>query len=184
MVAAITISEIAALAGVSVATVSRVLNGKGNVSEDTRKHVMEIVEKYHYSPNLLGRHLRTKETRIILVILTSVANSFSSRVVSGIDEEARKHGYHTLVCMTNDSLESEKSYLDLIRDGVADGAVVMNTAMSREEYHAFSERYNIVQCSEFIDERAPYVAIDNVKAAYDAVKHLLELGRRRIAIAV
>ena len=181
MVAAITISEIAALAGVSVATVSRVLNGKGNVSEDTRKHVMEIVEKYHYSPNLLGRHLRTKETRIILVILTSVANSFSSRVVSGIDEEARKHGYHTLVCMTNDSLESEKSYLDLIRDGVADGAVVMNTAMSREEYHAFSERYNIVQCSEFIDERAPYVAIDNVKAAYDAVKHLLDLGRRRIA---
>ena len=81
----ITISEIAKLAGVSVATVSRVLNGIGNVSEDTRKHVMEIVEKYNYSPNLLGRHLRTKETRIILVILTSVANSFSSRVVRGID---------------------------------------------------------------------------------------------------
>ena len=59
--------------------------------------------------------------------------------------------------MTNDSIESEKSYLDLIRDGVADGAVIMNTAMSREEYHGFSEKYNIIQCSEFIDEDAPYV---------------------------
>lgn len=178
---AITISEIAALAGVSVATVSRVLNGKGNVSADTRRHVMQVVERYNYSPNLVGRHLRTKETRIILVILTSVANSFSSRVVGGIDEEAQKHGYHTLVCMTGDRLENEKSYLNLIRDGVADGAIIMNTAMSREEFHAFSEKYNVVQCSEFIDADAPYVSIDNVQAAYDAVRHLLEIGRRRIA---
>ena len=177
----ITISEIAKLAGASVATVSRVLNNSGAVSADTCQRVMEIVEKYNYTPNLLGRHLRKQETKIILVILTSVSNSFSSRVVNGIDEEARKHGYHTLVCMTNDSMESEKSYLDMIRDGVADGAIIMNTRMDKETYHAFSAKYHAVQCSEYVDESSPYVVIDNVQAAFDAVTYLLAQGRRRIA---
>lgn len=180
-VCVITISEIAKLAGVSVATVSRVLNHSGTVSEETGRRVQEIVEKYNYTPNLLGRHLRKMETKIILVILTSVSNSFSSRVVSGIDEEARKHGYHTLVCMTNDSMESEKSYLDMLRNGVADGAIIMNTRMDKDAYHVFSEMYPAVQCSEYVDEASPYVAIDNEQAAYDAVTHLLSLGRRRIA---
>ncbi len=180
-VCTITISEIAKLAGVSVATVSRVLNHSGSVSAQTSRRVMEIVEKYHYSPNLLGRHLRKMETKIILVILTSVSNSFSSRVVSGIDQEARKYGYHTLVCMTNDSMESEESYLDMVRDGVADGAILMNTRMDKAQYHAFAEKYHAVQCSEYVDPDSPYVVIDNERAAFDAVTHLLALGRRRIA---
>lgn len=142
---------------------------------------MEITKKYQYQPNLLGRHLRTKETKIILVLLTTIANSFSSKVVAGIDEEARKNGYHILVCITNDDPESEASYLNLIRNGLADGAILMNSVMNEEQMHEFAGEYCVVQCSEYTDTQTPYVTIDNEQAAYDAVSYLISLGRKRIA---
>lgn len=177
----ITITEIAKLAGVSVATVSRALNDKDTVSEKTYQRVMEVVERYNYAPSMLGRNLRKMETRIVLVILTAISNGFSSWVATEIDEEARKYGYHTLVGITNDDIESEKSYLDMIRTGVVDGAIIMNTQMDKETFHAFSRQYNVVQCNEYVDETEPYVTIDNRQAAYDAVTHMLSQGRRRIA---
>lgn len=142
---------------------------------------MQITKQYQYQPNLLGKHLRTKETRIILVLLTTVANSFSSKVIAGIDEEARANGYHILVCITNDDRECEESYLNLIRNGLADGAIIMNSVMDKDEMHAFAAQYCVVQCNEYTDTDTPYVTIDNEQAAYDAVKHLISLGRRKIA---
>lgn len=177
----ITISEIASLAGVSVATVSRVLNNSKTVSEKTRKHVLSIMEENNYAPNLLGRHLRTRQTHIVLVILTSVSNYFCNRVVNGIDEQARKHGYHTIIGMTNDNPKIEKSYINMLRNGLADGAIIMSSTMSKEEMHQLNEKYNVVQCSEYVDEDSPYVTIDNKKAAFDAVSHLIKCGRKKIA---
>lgn len=175
------ISEIAKIANVSVATVSRVINKSDKVSEKTAKLVNSIIDEYGYEPNLLGRHLRSKETKLILVIMTSISNSFFSSVINGLDNEARKHGYSIMLCITNDNKESEQNYLNLVRNGVADGAVIINTTMSKEEMHEFSGKYNVVQCSEYIDPDSYYVAIDNVKAAYDAVEYLIKSGRRKIA---
>ena len=85
----VTIQEIAVLAGVSVATVSRVINNSKTVSEKTREHVLKVMDEHNYQPNILGRHLRTQQTKIILVILTSISNYFCNRVVNGIDDEAK-----------------------------------------------------------------------------------------------
>lgn len=177
----ITISEIAALAGVSVATVSRVINNSKTVSEKTRKHVISVMKENNYAPNLLGRHLRTQKTNIVLVILTSVSNYFCNRVVNGIDEEARRNGYHTLICMTNDDPEIEGSYINMLRTGLADGAIIMSSTMSQKEMNRLAHEYNVIQCSEYVDENSPYVTIDNEKAAYDAVTHLFDIGRKKIA---
>ncbi len=176
-----TIQEIAALAGVSVATVSRVINNSKTVSEGTREHVVKVMEEHNYQPNLLGRHLRTQQTKIILVVLTSISNYFCNRVVNGIDEEARKNGYQTLIGMTNDNPEIESSYLDMLRNGLADGAIIMSSTMSEKEMHNLCKRYKVVQCSEYADKKSPYVTIDNEQAAYDAVSYLISIGRRRIA---
>ena len=176
-----TIQEIAALAGVSVATVSRVINDSKTVSEKTRAHVLAVMQEHNYAPNLLGRHLRTQQTRIVLVILTSISNFFCNRVVNGIDEEARKNGYHTLICMTNDDPEIERSYIDLLRNGLADGAIIMSSTMTEKEMHDLAKRYKVVQCSEYVDKKSPYVTINNEQAAYDAVNYLIKSGRKRIA---
>ncbi len=177
----VTIQEIAALAGVSVATVSRVINNSKTVSEKTREHVLNVMEENDYQPNLLGRHLRMQQTKIVLVILTSISNYFCNRVVNGIDEEARKNGYQTLICMTNDKYEIEQSYLDMLRNGLADGAIIMSSTLSEKEMHELCKRYKVVQCSEYVDKKSPYVTIDNEQAAYDAVNYLISTGRKRIA---
>ena len=177
----VNIAEIAKLANVSSATVSRVINNSDKVSEKTKKRINEIIKKYGYEPNLLGRHLRTKETKLILVIMTTIANSFFSRVIDGIDREAHKYGYSIMLCITNDNRQSEQNYLNLMRNGVADGAIIMNTTMTSEEMHEFAKKYNVVQCSEYIDPDSYFVAIDNVKAAYDATEYHIKSGRRRIA---
>lgn len=164
-----------------MATVSRVLNDSSTVSERTKQKVLSIMEEYNYAPNLLGRHLRTQKTRLILVILTTISNYFCNRVVAGIDEEARKNGYQTLICMTNDNAQIESSYIDMLKNGLADGAIIMSSIMSKEDMHTLANRYSVVQCSEYVDTDSPYVTIDNEQAAYDAVDYLIKSGRRRIA---
>ena len=170
------------MANVSVATVSRAFNNAPGVSAKTRARVLEAAKKYQYEPNLLGRHLRTKETHIILVILTTISNTFCSKVVLGIDNAAREAGYHSMICVTNNDPDSENTYLDMIRNSLADGAIILNTTMSAEEMRKFSQQYHVVQCSEYVDTAlTSYVSIDNEQAAYDAVCRLLSQGRRSIA---
>lgn len=176
-----TIAEIAKLANVSVATVSRVINNSDRVSIKTAERINEIIKEYGYEPNLIGRHLRTKKTKLILIIMTTISNSFFQKVIDGIDREARKSGYSIMLCVTNDDRKSEEGYLNLLRNGAADGAIIMNTVMNAREMHAFSEKYNVVQCSEFVDPMSYHVGIDNVKAAYEAVDYLIKSGRKRIA---
>ncbi len=177
----INISEIAKLAKVSVATVSRVINKTGPVAPKTKENIEKIIEKYGYEPNLLGKHLRKKETRIILVVLTTIVNSFYAKVVDAMDKKAKEHGYNIVLCTTNDDRDTEQSYLNLLRNGLCDGCIILNTTMTKEEMHEMLERYNIVQCNEYIDDSYPYISIDNKKAAYDAVSYLIKTGRKKIA---
>lgn len=143
--------------------------------------MLTVAKKYHYEPNLLGRNLRTKETKVILIILTTIANHFCSRVVRGINAAAQSAGYTALICATNDIQKSEEAYLDLVRNHMADGAIIINTLMSEDEMREMSQHYHIVQCSEYVDcVHTPWVSIDNRLAALEAAEHLISLGRKRI----
>lgn len=176
------IKDVAKYANVSVATVSRVLNGTAAVAEPTREKVLEAAQLLGYSPNLLGKNLRERRTRIVLVMLSSLANTFCSKVIRGIEKEAAKNGYNIMICATGDSKESEQVYLNFVRNKMADGMIILNSTLSGQEMKEYSAQFPVVQCSEYTDtQTTPFVSIDNRAAAYDAVSHLIRSGRRKIA---
>lgn len=157
------------------------LNGTGTVAEQTKKEVLAAAEKLGYSPNLLGKNLRQRQTRIVLVMLSSLANTFCSKVIHGIEKEAHKNGYNIMICATGDSKESEQTYLNFVRNKMADGIIILNSTLTENEMKMASAAFPVVQCSEYIDTKTtPFVSIDNQKAAYDAVEQLIQSGRRQI----
>lgn len=175
------IKDVAKMADVSVATVSRVLNKSRHVSEEIEKAVLEAARNLGYTPNLLGKNLRQKRTGIILVMMSTLTNSFCSKVVTGIANEAEKHNYHIMICATNGLPEKERVYLDLVKNRMADGMIVLNSSLSADEMLRDSNRAVIVQCSEYTaGNDMPFVSIDNRLAAKEACEHLILNGRRKI----
>ncbi|MBZ4645929.1 MAG: LacI family transcriptional regulator, repressor for deo operon, udp, cdd, tsx, nupC, and nupG [Petroclostridium sp.] len=177
-----TIKEVAELAGVSVATVSRVLNNSDSVLPTTRDKVLEAMEQLQYQPNLLARHLRCSETKLILVIIPSIANLFFSEVVKGMQDAARTYGYNILLCATENDAERLQVYINLLKSRQADGAIFVSTIIDDKTLTEIADSYPVVQCSEYKEGlNISYVTIDNRLAAYHGVQHLIKIGRRRIA---
>lgn len=183
MTPALSIIEISKRAGVSTATVSRVLNGSSLVRPDTRSRVEAVITEFGYQPNLLARNLRTAESRLLLTMVPDFGNPFYAEIVRGIDALARSEGYHVLLCDTGAEPLAERTYFDLLRNRLADGAICLDPDSTQ---HALAQELgNLcwVACCEFDpDGQVPYVGIDNEKAAFDAVSHLVARGRRRIAL--
>ncbi|MGG4395696.1 LacI family DNA-binding transcriptional regulator [Paenibacillus thiaminolyticus] len=178
-----TIQEVARLAGVSVATVSRVLNNSPLVKENTREKVLDVIRKFDYQPNLLGRDLRRLETMRVLVLTPTLERSIFADIVQGIEDRGKEDGYYVLVCPTSNYAERERELFQMLQTRLADGVIVISTTLSKEELSALGQKHSIVQCLEFTD--ASYtcsVSIDDEQAAFDAVSHLVELGHRRIAM--
>jgi len=177
------IGAVAAHAGVSVATVSRVMNGQDGVRPKTRDKVMAAVDALNYRMNHLARNLRTAESRLLLAMVPDVANPFYAQIVRGIDSVARQHGYFVLLCDTGAEEGRERSYFDLLRTNRADGAICLDPDTIQHALMNESKSLPWVACCEFDPAVAvPYVGIDNRRAAADAVRHLIERGHRRIAM--
>lgn len=178
-----TIQEVAKEAGVSVATVSRVLNHPASVSAMTRAKVETVIERLQYNPNMLGRNLRCAESRMLLVLVPSISNPFYSKIVQGIEDVARRNHYNILLCTTDSDVERENIYLDLLRNRMADGVISMDPAVDVANIKQLGSAYPVIQCCEYSEtDETPYVSIDNQTAAYKAVKHLLMMGHKRVAI--
>ncbi len=178
-----TIVDVAKRAGVSTATVSRVLNGSANVSDKTKERIMAAIEELNYNPNALGRNLRRMRTGLVLVILPSISNSFFSQVVKGMEQTGAAQSYTTMICTTRSNPDRERMFLNLVRNRQADGVILISSCLSAEELQSFCLQYPVVQCSEFIPGvDTPLVSIDNEHAGYDAAQHLLKLGHRHIGV--
>ncbi|MBO8163939.1 MAG: LacI family DNA-binding transcriptional regulator [Brevibacillus sp.] len=179
----ITIQQVAKEAGVSVATVSRVLNKHPSVSLKTRLKVESVIQRLQYEPNMLGRNLRISQSRMLLILVPSISNPFYSKIVQGIEDVARKHNYNILLCTTDTDIEREKIYFDLVKHKLADGVISMDPAVDWDDLIGEGRNYPVIQCCEYSENsQIPYVSIDNRMAAYKAVKHLITLGHRKIAM--
>ncbi|MEE4407930.1 MULTISPECIES: LacI family DNA-binding transcriptional regulator [unclassified Serratia (in: enterobacteria)] len=177
------IEKVAKMAGVSAATVSRVLNGQQIVKPVTREKVLAAIRECDYQPNLLARQLRTSRSRMLLVLVSSITNPFCSLVVRGIEEEAERHGYHILLCNSESNPTRESAYLSLLSGKVVDGVITMDAVSCLPGLTAMIGDFPWVQCGEGDpDFRASSVTIDNHQAAVAGVRHLAGQGRRRIAL--
>jgi LacI family repressor for deo operon, udp, cdd, tsx, nupC, and nupG len=181
-----TMIEVAALAGVSTATVSRVLSRPERVSEETRRHVLAIVQSSGYVPNVAARSLRTLRAAKILLTVPDISNTFFASVIRGAEEAARDAGYSVVVGDTRHDPEVEDQYADMLSRREVDGLIFLGhrlpeslgPLLSREGAGA-----PIVNGCEYSpDLGVPSVHIDNAAAGGYAIEHLIALGHRRIGV--
>ncbi len=177
-----TIQDVAKKANVSVATVSRVINQSPNVSQRTKQSVEKAIAELHYVPNMLGMNLRKNETKKILVLLDTISNQFYSRVTAGIEERATQDGYIVMLGCTRGSLETEDSYLQMLRTRLVDGIILLsssNNATSLQQ--KLSGQPAVLACETVEGSKLPFIGINNEKAALDAVHFLIQRGHTKIA---
>lgn len=179
----ITIKDVARAANVSVATVSRVLNNKNNVSEEAVQAVRRAVEELGYSPNFLGRDLRKSETKRILAILGSSEGNLYSDVLRGMQDAAYAEGYDILVASSRNDPEHEMHLLGMLFSRAVDGAVLLSPKLDGKTVSNLSKRYKLAICPERINASDVLcVTIDNERAGFDAASYLIGKGRRRIGL--
>ncbi|AIF53004.1 LacI family DNA-binding transcriptional regulator [Pelosinus sp. UFO1] len=179
----ITIQDVAKTAGVSVASVSRVINNSSAVAPKTREKVLQVINTLNYQPNLLGRNLRRLEARRILVLLPTISNPFYTNIVRGIEDIARKNGFNVMLCNTDSDVNREKDYLEILKNRLSDGVIMMGPELSVEELTDLVEKFPVIQCCEYIEGvKGVHVSIDNFVAAVKAVNHLIRMGHKRIGL--
>jgi DNA-binding LacI/PurR family transcriptional regulator len=178
-----TIYDVARLAGVSTATVSRALNGTGQIAPATRATIEAAVEQLGYRPNTIARSLVTKSTQTIALLLPDITNPFYAALVSGIQQTALAQGWTMLLCTTESDAEREEHYLRVLRAKQVDGALVDGLVLPRDRIARFVEDgFPIVCLDRDIDSRSiPLVQVDNRLGGRIATRHLVDLGHTRIA---
>lgn len=177
------IKDVAKEAGVSIATVSRVLNKIDVVNEETKKKVLAAIAKLSYRPNIVARSLKTQRTSTIGIIIPDISSQFYPEVVRGAEDVANIYDYNIMLCNTDNVLEKEKEYLKVLREKMVDGVIYMSTSLEEETIDLIKELQIPTVLVETIDKRNefPSVSINNEKAAYDAVEYLIKKGNKNIA---
>jgi LacI family transcriptional regulator len=178
------IKDVANKAGVSTSTVSRVLNGGKFVREEIKERVNEAIKELRYTPSYFARSLVLQKTNLIGVIVSDIASSFFSTILSSIEDYASKHDYNILVGNISEDLNKEVKYLNIFNEMRVDGIILMHDRVN-ESIKEFLNKTNIplVQASSKINGfNFPSVNINDYKAAYDATNYLIKLGHRNIAL--
>lgn len=172
----ITIKDIAKLAGVSYSTVSKALNGDPRIKHETRQKVLQIAEKHQYRKNILASQLSTGRSNIIGFVLDELSNPLFATISGNLHTELKKRGYQMILVVADDGL-------DIFSQLRVDGCILWDYALNNRE--AFWKRFSTLSMPCFVlgtDEmpNSPYIKIDRKEGIFMAVKHLQELGHRRI----
>ena len=178
-----TIRDIAALAGVSIATVSRVLNDRPDVSERTREAVLEVVKSQGFSTNRSARGLSRGRTGLVGVTLPLIHAGYFSLLLSGLTEALYEQDMRAVICPTQHEHDREVNLLERLMHGTTDGAIVILPSETSAELTALNEAgfpFIVVDPREPLDEGIPSVSAANAAGARDVTLHLLALGHRRI----
>ncbi|MBF4692695.1 LacI family DNA-binding transcriptional regulator [Fusibacter ferrireducens] len=180
----ITINEIAKKAGVSKATVSRVLNNSKPVNESLRKRVLQVIEETNFRPNALARGLSLQKTRVIGVIIPDLSNPVFSRIIAGIESYTRAHDYSLMITATDYDISTEIKHINLFRDKGVEGLILLTDDVNQKLSEVLGDFSKpIIMIGSDCDlEKIPVIKIDNMKAAYEATQYLINLNHKRIAM--
>lgn len=177
------IEEVAQLAGVSIATVSRVINNSKPVNPDTRSRVERAIAATGYRVNAAGRSLAMAQSKLLMVLVPEFANPFYAQIVSGIESVTRPAGYKLLLTDASAGEAPQQTAEDALNHRLADGIINLAHLDEDPALQARLSDMPWVNCSEFLpDAGPPYVSIDHRQAAVDAVQFLINRGHRRIAL--
>lgn len=178
------IKAIAKDAQVSIATVSRVLNGRTAVTEEMRNRVLHSVKKLGYQPNLIARSLRTRKTFVLGLLIPSITNPFFTNIARAVEDEALQAGYVVTIFSSDQSMMKEQRYLELMCNRMVDGALlaVCDTEKSDLNLLVQHETPVVLIDRQYKNGTFDRITIDTNDGAYRAVEHLVERGYRRIAM--
>ncbi|RXT02376.1 LacI family DNA-binding transcriptional regulator [Ammoniphilus sp. CFH 90114] len=179
-----TITDVAKKAGVSIATVSKVMNNTGKISEATKKRVLEIMKEMEFQPSFVASALKGKSTYTIGLLIPDLANPFFAELARSIEDRGHNLGYNLVICSTDYSMEKESKYINLLKQKSVDGFILA------------SGFENIQLVKELMEEKTPLaivarempalevdtVSVDNFLGGYLAASHLINLGHKEIAI--
>ena len=175
-----TIKDVAREAGLTVTTVSRVLNNRGYISDDARKRVSEAMKKLNYQPNEMARSLQNRKSNIIGVIVPHIKHPYFAEMISRIEGEAYKHGYRILLFNTQEKIEKGKEYLDICTSNRVAGIILFSGSISVE---LFSElEVPVVTMERKIDSGTASVECDNKAGGELAARKLIDSGCKKLLL--
>lgn len=184
------IKEMAKLAGVSCATISRVLNDSGYVKEDTRKKVMGIIKEYNYTPNMIARSLSSKDSFTIGMIIPGVGEKQYGKILEGAAKETAKHGYSLVFMDSENDLKTEKKWLEEVKNQHMKGLVLVPVRSENKELRSILQELEANGTAVVLTEKdvknagMDGVFADEFRGAYEGICRLIEKGCKRIGIAV
>jgi DNA-binding LacI/PurR family transcriptional regulator len=177
-----TAKEVAKQAGVSIATVSRVVNKQDSVSPEVRTRVLLAIEALGYQPSRTAQRLRAKRGYVIGAVISDIQNPFFTAVVRGIEDVAYRHGYSLILCNTDEDSDKERLYLDVMRAEAVAGVILATTVEDNPSVsHFIEDGIPVIAIDRRLnDPRVDSVLVDSVQGTLEAMSHLIRLGHRRI----
>lgn len=169
-----TIKDVARVAGVSVATVSRVFNNKGYLSDEVRQKVGEAVKELNYQPNDLARSLHRQKSNILGLIVPAVSHPFFGEVARGIEYYAYKNGYKLMLCNSLQDRDKEREYIEMLKRSQVDGIIMGSHLLDTADYEELS--LPLISLDRKLGENIPYICCDNYQGGELATKHLIACG--------
>lgn len=182
----VTIKDVAKLAGVSISTVSRVINNSKPVSKEVKMKVLDVIKELNYKPNEVARTLVTKKSYLIGVIVTDIGNSYVTEMVRGIEEIGKMYNYDILLCSTYGDKGMEERYIQLLKRKQVEGIILISDNLNDEIDKLLSEyKIPFVYLNRLYNKKKySTVSINNYNAAYQMTKYLIELNHRTIAYVI
>jgi len=180
----VTMRDVARKAGVSIKTVSRVVNDQGEISEATRQRVLAVIKELGYRPSRLARALVTQQTHTIGLLLGDITNPFFPQVARGVLDAAQNKGYNVFLCNTDGNPQQERSLLESLADHGVDGIIVYPSYQSDDNLNYFVQYYRpLVIINHFFDHPAvSQIMVDNRRGAKLAVDYLVGQGHTAIGM--
>lgn len=179
-----TIYDVAKEAGVSIATVSKVLNGVGRISDETIKRVERVMKELQYQPSVVASALTGKQTYTIGMLLPDLANPYFAEVARHVEDRANQLGYSVIICSTDNNVEKESNYISLLNQKSVDGLIIA-TGIQHEQtsQHIMKQQIPVALFArDFPSLVVDAVLLDDFLGGYQATKHLIDLGHEKIAM--
>ena len=177
----VTITDVAKKAGVSVMTVSRVINGNNNVKKETRVKILKIIDELNYFPNNLARGLMKKKSNTIGIIVPSLKNPFFTELISGIENVLYEHDYSMLLCDTGYDMEKQSKYLKSLVQQQAEGIIIIGHSPADKKFISkIMEKTYIIGLQSTI-QNCDFISCDLVQGTFMMTEHLIKAGHRKIA---